>query len=323
MKNSEYMNIRLAFEKAYTVLEDNRLPGQSILDSIEAGLEDGIYRAPRLVELPNLKEVEAASQGRVDTGGFTMSLNMQGGVKMHQPVRVKLTPPSDSCGLRDRIRILWAAHEFVKIRHPMNAAMKTSTKEMWDEHLDHILGDKIKGREISGLNGQVRKTPAWELVLHYEEKVRTKAAKLLSESHRSGGPRYDMASALKTARESRELLEDEFLDKLRFQDDSARGKPRARGAKDRAESDSPPPPTKRQRKGGGKGGKGEKDKKRGGGSNKPPASADNKTLHTKKDGKPICFHFNRKQGCARGKECKMLHACQLCLSSSHGMQNCK
>ena len=130
----------------------------------------------------------------------------------------------------------------------MNAAMKTSTKEMWDEHLDHILDDKVKGREISGLNGQVRKTPAWELVLRYEEKVRTKAAKLLSESHRSGGPRYDMASALKTARESRELLEDEFLDKLRFQDDSARGKPRARGSKDRAESDSPPPTNKETKK---------------------------------------------------------------------------
>ena len=89
-----------------------------------------------------------------------MSLNMQGGVKLHQPVRVKLTPPSDSCGLRDRIRILWAAHEFVKNRHPLNAAMKTSNKELWGDHLDYILGDKVKGREISGLNGQVKKTSA-------------------------------------------------------------------------------------------------------------------------------------------------------------------
>ena len=105
MKSSEYMNIRLAFEKAHSVLEENRLPGQSILDAIEAGLEEGIYKAPRLVELPNLKEVEIASQGRVDSGGFTMSLNMQGGVRLHQPVRVKLNPPTDSCGLRDRIRI--------------------------------------------------------------------------------------------------------------------------------------------------------------------------------------------------------------------------
>ena len=55
MKSSEYMNIRLAFEKAHAVLEDNRLPGQSILDAIEACLEDGIYKAPRLIELPSLK----------------------------------------------------------------------------------------------------------------------------------------------------------------------------------------------------------------------------------------------------------------------------
>lgn len=322
MKSSEYMNLRLNFERAHTVLEDNRLPGQSILDSIEAGLEDGVYRAPRLVELPNMKEVEAASNGRTDVGGFTMSLNMQGGVKLHQPVRVKLAPPADSCGLRDRIRILWVAHEFVKIRHPTNAAMKTSSKEMWDDHLDHILGDKIKGREISGLNGQVKKAPSWELVLHYEEKVRVKAAKLISESHRNGGVRYDMSSALKAARESRELLEDEFLDKLRFQEEPSKGKKRASGSNDRADSESPPPPT-RKRKGGGKGGKKGGDNKKGSNSNKPPASADNRTLHTKKDGKPICFHFNRRQGCNRGKDCKMQHLCQLCLSRSHGMTNCK
>ena len=42
----------------------------------------------------------------------------------------------------------------------MNVAMNTSTKEVWGDHLDHILGDKVKGREISGLNGQVKKTPA-------------------------------------------------------------------------------------------------------------------------------------------------------------------
>ena len=35
--------MRLSFEKAHGVLEDKRLPGQSILDAIEAGLEEGEY----------------------------------------------------------------------------------------------------------------------------------------------------------------------------------------------------------------------------------------------------------------------------------------
>lgn len=77
-------------------------------------------------------------------------------------------------------------------------------------------GDEVNGRVISGIDGKAKKTPAWTLVMHYEETVREIAAKLMNESRRSGGIRYDIASALKLARESRELLEGEFLDKLRF-----------------------------------------------------------------------------------------------------------
>lgn len=216
MKATEFTNIRLAYERANTALEDHRLLGQSILDAMEASLEEGEYRAPRLIELPSKKEVVAASHGKTGMAGFTMSLNMQGGVRINQPVKVKLTPPADGCEFRDRIRLLQVAHEFVKIRHPLNAALKTSSKEVWEAHIDHILGDKIKGKELSGIDGKARRTAAWELVMHYEGKVREKAAKLMSESHRMGGEKYDLASALKAARENKELLEDDFLGKSGF-----------------------------------------------------------------------------------------------------------
>ena len=91
----------------------------------------------------------------------------------------------------------------MKIRHPLNSTLKPSSKDMREEHADYVLGYKVKIREMSGINGQVKKTPAWELVLHSGEELRAKAAKLMSESHRSVGPRCDIASALKFARESR------------------------------------------------------------------------------------------------------------------------
>ena len=95
-----------------------------------------------------------ASQGKTDSVGFTMSLILQGGVKIHTPVKVKLSPLTNGCEFRDRIRLLWVAHEFVKIRHPLNAALKPSSKEMWEEHIDQVLGDKVNGQIISGIDGK-------------------------------------------------------------------------------------------------------------------------------------------------------------------------
>ena len=69
MKKSEYTSMRLAFEKAHSLLEDKRLLGQSILDAIEAGLEEGEHRAPRLVELPSRHETTIAMQGKTDSVG--------------------------------------------------------------------------------------------------------------------------------------------------------------------------------------------------------------------------------------------------------------
>ena len=48
---------------------------------------------------------------------------------------------------------------------------------MWKDHVDWVLGNKVAGREISGLDGKVKRSPSWQLVLHYEEKLREKAAR--------------------------------------------------------------------------------------------------------------------------------------------------
>ena len=39
---------------------------------------------------------------------------MSGSVKTYQPIKVKFSSPVDCFGFRDRIRILWAAYEFMK-----------------------------------------------------------------------------------------------------------------------------------------------------------------------------------------------------------------
>ena len=183
-------------------------------------------------------------------------------------------------------------------------------------------GDRVKGRAMTGLDGSVKKTPSWQLIMHYEGKIRDKAAKLINESHLKGGDRYDLASALKEARLCRETRDEEFEDKFRLQQEAPRTKPKARGSNDRSPSASPPGKRQKGDKGKGKG------RGRGGGrdpkshTKKPPAKFDNVTLHREKGGKAICYPYNNKGVCTR-EGCKLLHVCQYCLSDAHGLANCK
>ena len=180
--------------------------------------------------------------------------------------------------------------------------LRSSSRDIGEEHIDFILGDKVKGRAMTGLDGTIKKTPSWQLIMHHEQKIREKAAKLINESHLSGGERYNLATALKAARACRDTRDEEFEDKFRLQQDAPRTENKARGSNDRSPSVSPP--TKRTRRGSDKG----KGKGRGRGSsrdakdknNKPPPKLDNKTLHREKEGaNPFATHLTTKAGAKR------------------------
>ena len=123
--------------------------------------------------------------------------------------------------------------------------------------MDYVLGDRVKGRSMTALDGSIRKTPSWQLVMHYEFKIREKVAKLINEAHLHGDERHDLASALKAARGCRETRDEEFEDKFRLQEDGPRNTNKPRGSRER--SPSPPVPNKiPKNKGKGKGnGKGQ------------------------------------------------------------------
>ena len=135
----------------------------------------------------------------------------------------------------------------------MDAVLKTSTKEVWEEHIEYVLGDRVKGRAMTGLDGSIKKTPSWHLNMHYEGKIRDKAATLINESPLKGGERYDIASALKEARQCRETRDEEFEDKFRLQQEAPKTKNKARGSNDRSPSASPPIKRIKGDKGKGKG----------------------------------------------------------------------
>jgi hypothetical protein len=320
MKRNEYSSLKHTFEQVHNISEDSRLPGQSILDRMEAELEDGELAAPKLKELPSQREVLKASENRNDNTGFAMSLSMQGGMKFTQPVKVKLNDPSSPCELRDRIRILWAAYEFLKIKNPLNTAIKSSSKDVWDEHVEYILGDKVKGKEVVSHETSARKSPSWKLILHYEEHIRIKMAKLMNFEKIPGTQdRYDLATALKHARECPVLRYDEFTEIYQLQPMESGKRKRTpsqdSNRKTKAKKEKKADSKKRKRS------SSSDDRKKKGKGGSKGKKGDGTIWKTKKDGKPICFRFNSAKGCPKDK-CSLEHACQICLKEGHGAHKC-
>ena len=73
MKTSEYTSARIAYERAHGKMHEIRMPAQSIIDALEADMEEGTFKAPRLKELPSKEEVDKANEGRTDASGFSMT----------------------------------------------------------------------------------------------------------------------------------------------------------------------------------------------------------------------------------------------------------
>ena len=48
MKTSEYTSARIAYERARGKMHEHRFPAQPIIDALEAGMEEGTFRAPPL-----------------------------------------------------------------------------------------------------------------------------------------------------------------------------------------------------------------------------------------------------------------------------------
>ena len=142
------------------------------------------------------------------------------------------------------------------------------------------------------LQGQVITTPDWQLVLHYEQANRDKAAELINECKFGVETPYDLAKALREARMDPEVRRKSFIEKfeLQLQDRGRLSLPAvvAGGKSSKKQTQQKPQTQANRGKGGSKGGNGnvlnvKKKAKKGKGSGK----GGNKTWHTQKDGKNI------------------------------------
>ena len=157
--------------------------GTPIIEWLEKEVEEGAYSAPRLNELPSRKEVmeAAANIGKQDTlGEVTITAT---GNRINMPSRVKVPMPRNPEELRERLGLLAAGIEFFKIKQPEIKAFQKVNEATWTAHLNYVLGPKVRGKQVHDNEGNVVKSPAWALVLNYEQAIRARASLLMHECH--------------------------------------------------------------------------------------------------------------------------------------------
>ena len=319
MKAGEYNHAKQTYEKRYKAKEDCDLPGSTIIELLEAGMESGDLKALRLSDLPSKEEVEVQTRLKRDSSGVSVNITTSG-MQVSNPVRVKIPMPHDTEGVRHRLALHKSAVEFIKIRHPHNKIWKTADSEMWEDHVNYVLGPEIYGYTIKNDKGVVVKTPTLDLVMKFEEALRIKATIFMNEggSHNGGVPQ-DIKAAMEAARKDNNLLQKEFLQKLMFQsgsrgsgredpledDEEKTSKPRGRGKKAKAAA----------RKAGGSGGGAAKGKGRGKDKTMKQGGKRAGKLNSKTpDLKPICYAYGSKEGCKKAS-CSMAHVCQICFGN--------
>ena len=129
MKVGEYNHAKKTFEKRYKPKEDCDLPGSTIIELLEAGMESGDLKALRLSDLPSKEEVEYQTRLKRDSPGVAVNITTSG-IQVSNPVRVKILMPHDTEGIRHRLSLHKGAVEFIKIRHPHNKIWNAADREM-------------------------------------------------------------------------------------------------------------------------------------------------------------------------------------------------
>jgi hypothetical protein len=223
--------------------------------------------------------------------------------------------PTDPESFRRRIKLLGATYVMALMKNPGNPWLRTSTPEVWQEHVEYILGERVYGLRMADASSDIK--PDWSTVLTYEHELRKESVRLIQYEG------LDLAAAFTAARRDMEVRE------RCFTAPSLAGMVRATLQSGRAASsgDHGRAASSGDHSGGRggrdfSGGKGGRDQgHRGGvrnGAKSPKGKGSAKGTkkgnwhRTTADNRPICFKYN--EGLKCDEPCGRAHCCQICLA---------
>ena len=298
---SDYLAMRLGFDKRHWKLEERETPSKDYLEKKLEQMESGEWSAEALTEVVSKDEVEPDSlqpiwdkSGRLTVKKGTNTVPM----------------PSNPEELRRRLSIMCNGIIMLAMRHANRHELQGVTPGLFEKYKAYILGEHVLGLQAKDTSGEMVSKPPWHLVMSYEHAIRKHATKAINES----GCALPFHEALKQAWLDPVVKERYFTTPLALSlhRNSRSGNNNNHHGNNHTEHS-----------GGFKGNRGKGSK--GGGKQRvirADGKGGGKRASKTPDGKGICFRYNNFKEKCRAKKCNFEHVCSKCFGK-HPAYECR
>ena len=161
LTKSKHTTMRRAYEKAHEELEAPDAPSPAYIEMRLEQIEDGELEAEKLEAVTSKSE---APNSRTKSGKAPTS-----------------STPSTPEELRHKFKVMARMWEYIRLRNPTKPFLLHLCENVWDKHVEWLLGRTVLGQEVSDpVSGTIIR-PSWDVVLDYEHQVRKRAYKLVND----------------------------------------------------------------------------------------------------------------------------------------------
>jgi hypothetical protein len=191
---SEYIGLHKTYARLHGLPRDEDFPGQALLESLLGMLATGGLKAEPLKDVASKVECETSSSPSLQVG--------PSGVLKVVKAKQETAPPTDTEGLRRRVRLMAVGWEVLKLKFPQRQILVDDAMDYWDQSVSWLLGPEIYGLVVLSEAGYISHRSSWPNLLNFEVEVRKRAAHFINFEGLS------LIQAMKKAQESTRLPPD-------------------------------------------------------------------------------------------------------------------
>ena len=293
---SDYLSMRINFDKRYWKLDDRGIPSKDYLERKLEQMESGEWSVEALTEVVSKDDVSPDSLQPVwdKTGQLTIKKGTNAAPMPNNPE-----------DLRSRLSVMRHGLIMISLRRTNRPELQGITPGLFEKYKTYLLGEHVLGLQAKDMAGDSVAKPPWHLVMSYEHAIRKAATRIVNESSCA----IPFSDALVQAWNDPTVKERNFTTPLALVLHRGSG----RGGNQNQQ-------TLNFQETGWKGKKGQK----GGGKNKTikgDAKGGGKRASKTPDGRSICFRYNNQKEKCRAKKCNFEHVRSKCFGK-HPQYTC-